>query len=49
MPRVYFAVLHLEDIDGDKRFRPPAYIASVNHHEVALRDDNADLIGEAFL
>src|SRR5580692_5758388 len=41
-----FAVLHFEDIDGDKRFRPPTYIAPVNHHQIALRDNHTDLVGE---
>src|SRR5712671_2088499 len=41
-----FAVLHFENIYGDKRFRPPAYIASVNHHQIALRDNHTYLVGE---
>jgi hypothetical protein len=44
-----FAVLHFEDIDGDERFRSPADIPSVNHHEIPLRDDHADLVGEVVL
>jgi hypothetical protein len=41
-----FAALHSENIDGNERLRPPAYIASVNHHQIALRDYHADLVGE---
>src|SRR4029077_2698389 len=45
----HFTVLHSEDIDSDERFCSPAYIASVNHHEIALRDDHARLVGEVLL
>lgn len=43
-----FAVLHFEDIDGDKGFRTLAYIPTVDHHQIALRDNHADLVGEGF-
>jgi hypothetical protein len=42
-----FAVLTLKI--STARLRSPAYIASVNHHEIALCDDHADLVGEVLL
>src|ERR1043165_745724 len=43
-----FAVFPLEDIDGDKRLRSPADVASVNHHKIALGNRHADFVGELF-